>query len=369
MRVLLQHPHAPGEISGVLTYVENLRAALAPLGVEARVFSTHGARWRDLWPAVRAADLVHLNSNHLRLALIAWLRGKPVLIKYHFPFWGQTVEGQHEPRPLWRRLLEDARFRWRQGRGGGVTLKRVRFVGESVARSLLRVAVALLVRERTACSRFVAETTDLPVRVELDYNPFEFPPLAAPPEGWPGQRPCFLFAGRLHTTKGADLLLRAAARMAACGRVFRVELIGDGEELAALRALASELGLDSIVTFAGRQPREAVLASMARSLLVVVPSRWNDPAPYVVVEAAAMGRACVGSRMGGIPELVRADELLFENEDVPALAARLERLLDNPNEARRRGTAAYEALSRECAAPVAGARVKSVYARMLRQRG
>src|SRR5207253_4200048 len=67
----------------------------------------------------------------------------------------------------------------------------------------------------------------------------------------------------------------------------------------------------------------------ARALLV--PSRWYEGAPRVVLEAYAAGVPVLASRIGALPELVEDGEsgLLAAPDDVPAWRAALERLSDD----------------------------------------
>jgi len=73
-----------------------------------------------------------------------------------------------------------------------------------------------------------------------------------------------------------------------------------------------------------------------RCLAVVVPSEWYENCPYAVLEAMAAGRAVVGARIGGIPELVQDGRtgLLFAPGDRDALLECLRRLWED-----RRGAA------------------------------
>jgi len=80
----------------------------------------------------------------------------------------------------------------------------------------------------------------------------------------------------------------------------------------------------------GRLPHEDVLRLYSRSHAVVVPSIWEEPLPYVVMEAMAMGTLPIASRVGGIPEMVEgtyAEDMLFEVDNVEGLVERMELVL------------------------------------------
>jgi glycosyltransferase involved in cell wall biosynthesis len=134
----------------------------------------------------------------------------------------------------------------------------------------------------------------------------------------PGRR--FVYCGRLDELKGIETLVRAAALAQQ-----PVTLIGSGPLEKRLRALSAELGAD--VHFPGYLTKDALVAAIAQARAVVVPSECHENAPLALLEAYAAGRPVIGSRIAGIPELVREDEtgLLYPAGDVAALADALTR--------------------------------------------
>jgi glycosyltransferase involved in cell wall biosynthesis len=71
--------------------------------------------------------------------------------------------------------------------------------------------------------------------------------------------------------------------------------------------------------------------------VLVVPSTWHENAPFVVLEARAAGLPVLASRFGGLAEVVRdgIDGELFTPGDDVDLAARMQRLLDEPERVAR----------------------------------
>jgi glycosyltransferase involved in cell wall biosynthesis len=66
---------------------------------------------------------------------------------------------------------------------------------------------------------------------------------------------------------------------------------------------------------------------------LVVPSEWQDPAPIVLNEARARGITVIGTRMGGIPELIAPESapLLVGPRDPDALVASLTAFAADPD--------------------------------------
>jgi glycosyltransferase involved in cell wall biosynthesis len=114
-----------------------------------------------------------------------------------------------------------------------------------------------------------------------------------------------LAVGRLDASKGFDDLLRAAAIVRDRGLDLDVALVGDGEQSAALRRLASSLRIADRVHFRGWLTHDAVPAAMRESTMLVHPScGLGDAVPTVIKEAMALGTPVIGSTAVGIPELL-----------------------------------------------------------------
>lgn len=154
-----------------------------------------------------------------------------------------------------------------------------------------------------------------------------------------------LTIGRAVPKKGFDLLLEALARLP--GLHWRLDHIGGGGELAALKAQAARLGIADRIAWHGARPQGEVLAACRAADVFVLASRQTadgdrDGLPNVIVEAASQGLACLGTAISGLPEFIAPEEtgLLVPPEDPAALAAALARLIGDPALRARLGTAA-----------------------------
>jgi glycosyltransferase involved in cell wall biosynthesis len=149
-----------------------------------------------------------------------------------------------------------------------------------------------------------------------------------------------VFAGRLSPEKGIDTLIDAVGRL---GAGVGLEIAGEGPDRSRLEALASRVAPDR-VHFAGRLDQKEMDALVARAAALVLPSRWYENQPMVVLEAFARAVPVVASDLGGTPELIRhgTDGFLVPPDDAAALAASLEALLVDPGRARAMGRAARQ---------------------------
>jgi len=169
--------------------------------------------------------------------------------------------------------------------------------------------------------------------------------------------------GVMGNQDGVDLLLRAAALLihGEAGRAPRRDLglvlIGDGDELPALRALAGALAIADHVDFTGRQDDLATIAAALSSCDVgACPdprNAFNDRSSMnKIVEYMALGMAVAGfaltesvATLAGGGVLAEDDEARDDGARAAALAAALRSLLDDPARAAelgRRNRARFE---------------------------
>jgi glycosyltransferase involved in cell wall biosynthesis len=111
--------------------------------------------------------------------------------------------------------------------------------------------------------------------------------------------PLVISVARFEAPKDQTTLLRALARLVHLD--FRVQLVGDGPELAAARRLTTELGLHDRVAFLGHRHDVAELLSRAQ---VFALSSRSESFPLTVLEAMRAGLPVVASNVGGIREAV-----------------------------------------------------------------
>ncbi|HEX6104837.1 MAG TPA: glycosyltransferase family 4 protein [Gemmatimonadales bacterium] len=145
----------------------------------------------------------------------------------------------------------------------------------------------------------------------------------------PHQRLRCLAVARLVERKGLANLIRAVA-LQGPGRV-ELEIVGTGPEERPLRALAAELGVSHLVTFAGALEHAAV-AQRYREADLFTLACSDEAFGTAFGEAMASGLPIVGTAVGAIPELVRdgRNGLLVPSGDVQALACAIRALADDP---------------------------------------
>lgn len=122
--------------------------------------------------------------------------------------------------------------------------------------------------------------------------------------------------------KAPDVLLEASAICIREGASVHLTIVGDGACQPRLERLAVALGIREQVRFLGKLPAgEAVRQAMDAADLFVLPSR-QEGLPRAMIEAMARGLPCIGSTVGGIPELLSPEDLVSPG-DAHALACKI----------------------------------------------
>jgi glycosyltransferase involved in cell wall biosynthesis len=157
--------------------------------------------------------------------------------------------------------------------------------------------------------------------------------------GIPQDAPVVGSVANFKAAKDHATLLRAAALLRQAVPELRLLLVGQGPLEAETRRLAAELGLQGAVVFAGFRTDARRLAA---AFDVFALSSTYEGLPIALIEAMALGRPAVVTRVGGTPEVVSdgAQGLLVPPRDPAALAAALLRLLGDPGLRASMGAAA-----------------------------
>jgi lipopolysaccharide heptosyltransferase II len=135
--------------------------------------------------------------------------------------------------------------------------------------------------------------------------------------------------GRLTRIKGHAVLIRACSLLKGKGYPIRLHVIGDqpGALLDELQGLAQRLGVADSIQWLGL--RQDVAAQLSEVDVVCVPSTYPESFGRAVIEAQAVGRPVVASRLGGLQGLIEHERtgLLTAAGDADALAAAIERFM------------------------------------------
>ena len=148
-------------------------------------------------------------------------------------------------------------------------------------------------------------------------------------------------AGRLHSKKGFDVLIRAVGRLRSWDFDVTCEIAGEGDERAELEALIKELDLDPCVKLTGWT--DDVAGFLATGDLFAFPSH-QEGFPLTLLEAMAVGLPVVATEIDGPGEILKegVNGRLVPDDDPDRLGEALGELISDRDTARRLGAAARE---------------------------
>ncbi len=170
-----------------------------------------------------------------------------------------------------------------------------------------------------------------------------------PPATGAARAPRVLYVGRVESTsrwKGLPVLLEALPRLRRLVPGVRLDIVGDGDDVANLQRRAGQLGVSGVIDWHGRVGHRELPGYYQRAGVSVLPSvTESESFGMTLVEAMACGCPVVGTAVGGIPFVVRhdVDGLLVAPGDPTALADALGAVLSDPVRAAALGAAGREA--------------------------
>jgi glycosyltransferase involved in cell wall biosynthesis len=150
--------------------------------------------------------------------------------------------------------------------------------------------------------------------------------------------PVLLTVARLTEPKGHRYLLETLPSLMKEWPTLTCLFVGDGECRASLQALAQRLGIGQACRFVGAKDNLADFYATAD--VVVLPS-LSEGFPFAVLEALAMSRPMVATRVNGVPEIIEdgVTGLLVPSRDTQALEVAIRRILRDPAWAAQMGQA------------------------------
>ncbi|MBO9099498.1 MULTISPECIES: glycosyltransferase [unclassified Rhizobium] len=171
--------------------------------------------------------------------------------------------------------------------------------------------------------------SDYPMAHILNANKYPLPTI----ERQDSDKMRFIYVGRIESSKGVTVLLEAAEALSRV-RDFSLKIVGAGKEEAEMR---DRFGHHDWIEFTGHVPLQTAINHIAASDMLCIPSVWLENSPGVVIQALGMSVPVLGSRVGGIPELVQDDEngMLIEPGNVAAWRKAMEIVLSEPDRVQR----------------------------------
>jgi glycosyltransferase involved in cell wall biosynthesis len=175
--------------------------------------------------------------------------------------------------------------------------------------------------------------------ISIIYNGIDTGHFAPKPEARPADK--FIItpgASRVTGRKGLKYLIEAVSSLVKIYPQIYLKIMGDGDDKKNLELLAKELKLENHVEFLGRIPRENT-APYYQEASAFVLSSLNEGMSNAMLEALASGLPIIATDTGGSKELVKEEEngFIIKMKNSVAIAEKLEKLITNPELARKMG--------------------------------
>ena len=138
---------------------------------------------------------------------------------------------------------------------------------------------------------------------------------------------CAFYFGRLSKEKGILNLIEAINNIPGA----RLIIAGDGPERENIQAYIKEHKLENWITLLGYLNQNDIRENIRKCRFVTVPSIWYENCPYSILETMEIGKPIIGSKIGGIPELIQdgINGFTYEHNDVTKLTNILMKLFGN----------------------------------------
>lgn len=296
------------------------------------------------------ADLVHTHQlrNTLLARLASFVGSPPVVTHIHSPAFRESTHA-------WRNMATGA-----LDRALAMRTRRFIAVSHSLAAELQRLGVAA---ERI---RVVPNGIPLPVAASRAARDALHEEFNVPPDV-----PIVGMVAVFRPRKGAELLIQAAAQVLGQGAPIHLLMVGEafrseGRDYGAeLRALANSGGLGEHATFTGfRRDTDRLIAGLD---LFVLPSRFGEGLPMVLLEAMGAGVPVVTTPVEGIAEVVTDGEngILVAPDDARGLATAIGRALADLAASNRLGEAGRQTVQEGYTSDSMARGIESVYREIL----
>jgi glycosyltransferase involved in cell wall biosynthesis len=188
--------------------------------------------------------------------------------------------------------------------------------------------------------------------------------------GPPGRpRDELLFVGRLDRQKGAEVALRALAKLTGPAAALPLRVVGGGPDEAALRRLAGDLAVAARVRWDGQVPQADLADRYRRAAVLVVPGR-DEGFGLVAVEGQLSGAPVVAAASGGLLDVVDDGQTgrTFPPGQPEVLARTVEEVLADPEATARMAATARERAAARFGTAASASAYAAVYAEALEGR-
>jgi colanic acid/amylovoran biosynthesis glycosyltransferase len=236
---------------------------------------------------------------------------------------------------------------------------------------LIEAAAAIVTVSDYSANDLKARFPGSAARIQRVYNGVDLSRFHPPDPG--SGTPAIVSIGRLIEKKGFADLINACALLTSRRRGFVCEIIGEGPLEETLRAQIASADVEGCVRLVGPKTQTEIALRLSHATIFALPCTREadggmDNLPTVIMEAMAAGLPVIATPLGGIPEMVEHDvngELVPER-DPAAVCAAMERLISDPERARRLGDKGRQIAREKFSIETSARRLREIFEKMTR---
>jgi glycosyltransferase involved in cell wall biosynthesis len=251
--------------------------------------------------------------------------------------------------------------------GTDVRLARSRPAARAACARVLRASARVTAVSGWLAAEAAGFAPDLARPIAVAPMPVDDQAFSPGPPGRP--RDELMFVGRLDRQKGAEVALRALAKLTGPVAALPLRVVGGGPDEAALRRLAGDLAVAARVRWDGQVPQADLADRYRRAAVLVVPGR-DEGFGLVAVEGQLSGAPVVAAASGGLLDVVDDGQTgrTFPPGQPEALARTVEEVLADPEATARMAATARERAATRFGTAASASAYAAVYAEALEGR-
>jgi glycosyltransferase involved in cell wall biosynthesis len=171
------------------------------------------------------------------------------------------------------------------------------------------------------------------------------------------------FFGRLSVEKGILNLVKAMKNLEG----EKLFIAGNGPEKENIENYINENNLNDRIKLLGYLKQEEIKKYIQKAKFIVIPSIWYENCPYSILEAMEIGKPLIGSKIGGIPELIKNEQngFLYEFDNIEELTIQMKKLFDDKELVHKQAMESRELFEKKYSENIYYNKIMNVYERVI----
>jgi len=174
------------------------------------------------------------------------------------------------------------------------------------------------------------------------------------------------YFGRLSIEKGILNLIKAFEKL----ETGKLIIAGDGPEKERIKDIIKEKKLEDRIQLVGYLEQESIKKYIKEAKFIVVPSIWYENCPYSILETMEIGKPILGSKIGGIPELIEdsVNGFLYEYNNIDELSQKMKLLFENSELVKKQSRSSREIYEKKYSEEIYYNKILNIYENLIKEK-